>query len=279
MEERLNYGALSTENNNPRTANIDKMDARQIAEVINEEDKTVAWAVEKELDSIAAAIDLLADALRAGGRIFYCGAGTSGRLGMLDALECLPTYGLADTVIGLMAGGRRALYDATEEAEDNYDEISDMMKEHGFHAPDVCVGLSASGSAECVKGAMDYARLCGAKTVSVPCNKQNPLILRSDISISVVVGPEVINGSTRMKAGTAQKMVLNMLSTGSMVRFGRVRGNYMAYMVPTNKKLQDRAIRIIMDKTGVSQDEAARQLRSADNVIAAAIDAIEGGCV
>lgn len=278
MEERLNYGALSTETNNPRTAQIDRMNARQIAETINQEDKTVAGAVERELDSIAAAIDLLADALRSGGRIFYCGAGTSGRLGMLDALECLPTYGLADTVIGLMAGGHRALYDAAEEAEDNYDDLSDRMKEYGFGALDVCVGLSASGSAECVKGAMDYARLCGARTVSVTCNKHNPLIPRSDVAISVVVGPEVINGSTRMKAGTAQKMVLNMLSTGAMVRFGRVRGNFMAYMIPTNKKLQDRAVRIIMEKTGVSQDEAAQQLQAAGNVIADAIDAIEGSC-
>lgn len=276
MEEKLDYGALSTENYNPRTADIDKMDSRQIAAAINEEDKTVALAVEKELDSIAAAIDLLTEALRQGGRIFYCGAGTSGRLGMLDALECLPTYGLADTIIGIMAGGRRALYDATEEAEDNYEEISDMLKEYDFCAHDVCIGLSASGSAECVKGAMDYAKACGAKTVSVTCNKANPLIARSDIAISVVVGPEVINGSTRMKAGTAQKLVLNMLSTGAMVRFGRVRGNYMAYMVPTNKKLADRAVRIIMDKTGVSQEEAACRLQAAGNVIADAIDAIEG---
>ena len=278
MEEKLDYGALSTENYNPRTAEIDKMDSRQIAAAINNEDKTVALAVEKELDSIAAAIDLLTDALKNNGRIFYCGAGTSGRLGMLDALECLPTYGLADTIIGIMAGGRRALYDATEEAEDNYDEISDMLKEYDFCASDVCIGLSASGSAECVKGAMDYARSCGAKTVSVTCNKNNPLINRSDIAISVVVGPEVINGSTRMKAGTAQKLVLNMLSTGAMVRFGRVRGNYMAYMIPTNKKLADRAVRIIMDKTGVSEEEAASRLQAAGNVIADAIDAIEGSC-
>lgn len=276
MDKKLDYGTLSTEVYNLRTKDIDKMDARQIAEAINQEDKTVALAVEKELDSIAAAIDLLTDALKKGGRIFYCGAGTSGRLGMLDALECLPTYGLADKIIGLMAGGRTALYDAREEAEDDYNNLSDMMKEHDFCASDVCVGLSASGSAECVKGAMDYARNLGAKTVSVTCCRPNPLTERSHIAIAVITGPEAINGSTRMKAGTAQKMVLNMLSTGSMVRFGRVRGNYMAYMVPTNKKLQDRAVRIIMDKTGVTQEEAALRLQAAHNVIADAIDAIEG---
>lgn len=275
MDRSLNYGTLTTENYNPITSDIDKMNSRQIVAAINEEDKTIAFAVEKELDTIAEAIDLLTDALQKGGRIFYCGAGTSGRLGMLDALECLPTYGLSDTIIGLMAGGHRALYDASEEAEDDYNNLSDMMKEYNFHAPDVCIGLSASGSAECVKGAMDYARSCGAKTVSVTCNRQNPLIERSDISISVVTGPEVINGSTRMKAGTAQKLVLNMLSTGAMVRFGRVRGNYMAYMIPTNKKLEDRAVRIIMDRTGVSHDEAARRLSEANNVIADAIDKIE----
>lgn len=275
MKENMSYGALSTENYNPRTADIDKMDARGIAKAINEEDQLVAAAVERELDTIASAIDLLTEALKQGGRIFYCGAGTSGRLGMLDALECLPTYGLADAFIGLMAGGHRALYDANEEAEDDYDNIVEMMKEYRFRSPDVCVGLSASGSAECVKGAMDYARNCGAKTVSVTCNRQNSLIPRSDIAISVVVGPEVITGSTRMKAGTAQKLVLNMLSTGAMVRFGRVRGNYMAYMIPSNKKLEDRAVRIIMAKTGVSEEEAARQLQAAQNVIADAIDAIE----
>ena len=276
MDKKFDYGTLSTEVYNLRTKDIDKMDARQIAEAINQEDKTVALAVEKELDSIAAAIDLLTDALKKGGRIFYCGAGTSGRLGMLDALECLPTYGLADRIIGLMAGGRTALYDAREEAEDDYNNLSDMMKEHDFCASDVCVGLSASGSAECVKGAMDFARNLGAKTVSVTCCRPNPLTERSHIAIAVITGPEAINGSTRMKAGTAQKMVLNMLSTGSMVRFGRVRGNYMAYMVPTNKKLQDRAVRIIMDKTGVTQEEAALRLQAAHNVIADAIDAIEG---
>lgn len=275
MKETLDYRNLATENYNPRTAHIDKMDARQIAAAINEEDKTIAFAVEKELDDIAAAIDLVTDALKQGGRVFYCGAGTSGRLGMLDALECLPTYGLADAFIGLMAGGHQALYDAREEAEDDYNNLTDMMKEYGFRTPDVCVGLSASGSAECVKGALDYARSCGAKTISVTCSRPNPLTHRSDIAISVVTGPEAINGSTRMKAGTAQKLILNMLSTGAMVRLGRVRGNYMAYMVPTNKKLEDRAVRIIMDKTGVSREEAACQLKNAHNVIADAIDRIE----
>ena len=269
------FNSLKTESRNLKSANIDKMSALEIARLINEEDKTVAFAVTEALESIAQGIDAMADALKNGGRIFYVGAGTSGRLGVLDASECPPTYGVSrDTVIGIIAGGRDAAFESIEDAEDDFDSCVKQMKEKNFNTKDICVGLSASGSANCVKGALQYASSLSAKTISVSCNHNSPLIPLSDIAITVEVGPEVINGSTRMKAGTAQKMILNMLSTGAMVRFGRTRGN-MAYMIPSNIKLVDRAVRIICAKTGATPERAKAELDRANNVIADAIDAIE----
>ena len=270
------FNSLKTESYNKKSADIDKMSALEIAMLINEEDKTVAYAVSKAVESIALGIDAMAETLKNGGRIFYVGAGTSGRLGDLDASECPPTYGVTrDTVIGIIAGGRDAAFESIEDAEDDPDSCVKQMKEMDFGKKDICVGLSASGSANCVKGALKYASSLSARTVSVSCNLNSPLIPLSDIAITVDVGPEVINGSTRMKAGTAQKMILNMLSTGAMVRFGRTRGNFMAYMIPSNVKLVDRAIRIIMARTGVSHERAAQELEKANNVIADAIDAID----
>lgn len=270
------FNSLKTESYNKKSADIDKMSALEIAMLINEEDKTVAYAVSKAVESIALGIDAMAETLKNGGRIFYVGAGTSGRLGVLDASECPPTYGVTrDTVIGIIAGGRDAAFESIEDAEDDPDSCVKQMKEMDFGKKDICVGLSASGSANCVKGALKYASSLYAHTVSVSCNLNSPLIPLSDIAITVDVGPEVINGSTRMKAGTAQKMILNMLSTGAMVRFGRTRGNFMAYMIPSNVKLVDRAIRIIMARTGVSHERAAQELEKANNVIADAIDAID----
>jgi len=271
-----NYAELTTESYNERTANIDKMSAIEIAKIINEEDKKVAFAVETALPRIAEAIEIMANSLKTGGHIYYCGAGTSGRLGVLGASECLPTYGVSeDTIVGLMAGGKEATYSSREFAEDDFDSIVSQMKSAHFAMRDVLVAISASGSANCVKGAIKYAKECGAYTVCVSCNPNSDLIDMVDIPIIAEVGPEVINGSTRMKAGTAQKMVLNMLSTGAMIRFGRVRGNYMAYMVPNNAKLIDRAIRMICDKTGCDRDTAALELAKANNCIADAMDAIE----
>lgn len=270
------YSKLTTESYNQNTRNIDKMDALGIARAINDEDKTVAFAVEKALPQVALGIDVLADSLKNGGHIYYCGAGTSGRLGVLDASECPPTYGVSrDTVVGLMAGGYEALYASKEEAEDDFTSVVKLMKEHGFSEKDVLVAVSASGSANCVKGALGYAGEKGAHTLCISCNPNSDLIPLSEIPIIAEVGPEVINGSTRMKAGTAQKMILNMLSTGAMIRFGRVRGNFMAYMVPSNKKLVDRAARMIVAKTGCDYDTALTELKKADNVIADAIDSIE----
>lgn len=271
------YSKLTTEGFNEKTANIDKMSALEIAQTINEEDKKVAYAVEKALPQIAEGIETLANALKAGGHIYYCGAGTSGRLGVLDASECVPTFGVSpETVVGLMAGGVEALYASREFAEDDFESIVTEMRKRRFDARDVLIAISASGSANCVKGAIRYARECGAYTICVSCNPNSDLVPMVDIPIVAEVGPEVINGSTRMKAGTAQKMILNMLSTGAMVRFGRVRGNYMAYMVPSNIKLVDRAIRMICQKTGCDRDRAAAELEKANNCIADAMDAIEG---
>lgn len=271
------YSKLTTESYNAKTANIDKMSSLEIAKAINDEDKTVAYAVEKALPQIAKGIDALSDSLKTGGHIYYCGAGTSGRLGVLDASECPPTYGVSsDTVVGLMAGGEGALRNSVEYAEDDFDSIVSVMREKRFEARDTLVAISASGSANCVKGAIKYARECGATTLCISCNPNSDLVPMVDIPIVAEVGPEVINGSTRMKAGTAQKMILNMLSTGAMVKFGRVRGNFMAYMIPSNKKLVDRAIRMICDKTGCDRERAAFELVKADNCIADAIDSIEG---
>ncbi len=271
------YSKLTTEGFNENTANIDKMSPLEIAKAINEEDKKVAFAVEKALPQIAEGIETIANALKAGGHIYYCGAGTSGRLGVLDASECVPTFGVsADTVVGLMAGGVEALYASREFAEDDFESIVSEMQKRRFDARDILIAISASGSANCVKGAIRYARECGAYTICVSCNPNSDLVPMVDIPIVAEVGPEVINGSTRMKAGTAQKMILNMLSTGAMVRFGRVRGNYMAYMVPSNKKLVDRAIRMICQKTGCDRERAALELEKANNCIADAMDAIEG---
>lgn len=270
------FSSLMTEGRNLATAEIDKMSALEIAQCINKEDQTVALAVERCLEQVAEGIDILACALQKGGRIFYCGAGTSGRLGVVDASEIPPTYGLTDRVIGLMAGGYSAIVHPSEDAEDDFNSLADVMRdEYRYGENDVLVAISASGSANCVKGALQYARSCGTKTLCISCNRNSDLIPLSDVAMIAEVGPEVINGSTRMKAGTAQKMILNMLSTGAMVRYGRVRGNYMAYMIPSNQKLVARAIRMICQKTGCTQERAAAALQAADNVIADAMDAIE----
>ena len=270
------FSKLTTESFNEKTANIDKMTALEIAQIINEEDKKVAFAVEQALPQIANAIDVMADSLKIGGHIYYSGAGTSGRLGVLDASECLPTYGVSEeTIVGLMAGGYEALYSSREFAEDDFDSIVKEMKVRNFNEKDVLVAISASGSANCVKGAINYAKECNAHTVCISCNPNSDLVPMVEIPIVAEVGPEVINGSTRMKAGTAQKMILNMLSTGAMIRYGRVRGNYMAYMVPSNIKLVDRAIRMICQKTGCDKERAEIELKKANNCIADAMDAIE----
>ncbi len=269
----MEYNNLTTEKQNQNSLNIDKMSTAEMLRVINDEDKKVAYAVEEALPAIAEAVDEVAARLKNGGRLFYVGAGTSGRLGVLDASECPPTYGTPyEMVQGVIAGGKEAAFRAAEGAEDSAEDMVARLKELSFCGKDICVGISASGSAPCVHGALVYAKSLGAACISVQCNKNSPAIPLSDISIVAEVGPEVINGSTRMKAGTATKLILNMISTGAMVRLGRVRGNSMIYMKPTNKKLTDRAVRIIMEQTGKSREESEKALAASGGDIAKAID-------
>ncbi len=268
----MDYNALQTEQVNKSSLHIDEMSTIDMVRLINDEDKKVAFAVAEAADSLAEAIDLTAARLGKGGRLFYVGAGTSGRLGVLDASECPPTYGTPyEMVQGLIAGGRDAAFRAAEGAEDNAEAMVAQLKEQGFCEKDVCVAISASGSAPCVHGSLEYARSIGALAISVQCNKNSTAIPLSDVAIVAEVGPEVINGSTRMKAGTATKLILNTLSTGVMVRLGRVKGNQMVYMRPTNKKLLDRAIRIVMTQTGKDHDACKAALEKADGDITTAI--------
>ena len=269
------YDQLQTEGLNEKSKNIDKMNALEIATLINEEDKTVPFAVEKAIPQIAEAIDAAASSFKNGGRVFYVGAGTSGRLGVLDASECPPTYGVPPEMVqGIIAGGKEAAFRAIEKAEDDTNSVIIQLKERGFNEKDVCIGLSASGSAPCVIGALKFARELGAKTVSISCNPEPKAAEFSDITIKAVVGPEVVSGSTRMKSGTAQKLILNMISTGAMIRIGRVIGNYLVYMRPTNKKLLDRAARIVVAQTGCGYEEAKNAVLEKNGQIIDAIDLI-----
>ena len=269
---RDDYTKLKTEAANPRTAGIDKMDTLDMIRVMNDENRRVPEAIEAELPHIAAAVDLIADALRAGGHLIYVGAGTSGRLGVVDASECPPTFGVAyDLVRGIIAGGNGAMFRAVEGAEDNEDLGAAELRADGVKTGDVVVGISASGRAPYVLGALREAKRLGAIPIGVTCNPDSLMIPLCAVTISPAVGPEVIAGSTRLKAGTAQKLVLNMLSTGAMIRLGYVRGNRMINVRPTNEKLRERAIRIIMELAEVDHDAAAAVLIEAGDSIPAAL--------
>lgn len=269
---RDDYTKLKTEAANPRTAGIDKMDTLDMMRVMNDENRRVPEAIEAELPHIAAAVDLIADALRAGGHLIYVGAGTSGRLGVVDASECPPTFGVAyDLVRGIIAGGNGAMFRAVEGAEDNEDLGAAELRADGVKTGDVVVGISASGRAPYVLGALREAKRLGAIPIGVTCNPDSLMIPLCAVTISPAVGPEVIAGSTRLKAGTAQKLVLNMLSTGAMIRLGYVRGNRMINVRPTNEKLRERAIRIIMELAEVDHDAAAAVLIEAGDSIPAAL--------
>ena len=257
----MEIGKLTTEARNPRTSDIDSVSAFEMMKMINEEDKQVAFCIEKKLHVIAEAVDRIAEKYTNGGRLVYCGAGTSGRLGVMDAAECPPTYGVsADEVVGLMAGGSSTIQKAREGAEDSKELGEDDLREIGFSAQDVLVGIAASGRTPYVIGAIEYAKSLGALTVSLTCNENCPINDLADIAIAVEVGPEVISGSTRMKAGTAQKLVLNMISTGVMVKTGKVYGNLMVNMKASNEKLVDRAVRMIRTITDVDEKTARQEL-------------------
>jgi N-acetylmuramic acid 6-phosphate etherase len=252
-----------TEQVNPKTKDIDRLSTLEIVKLINEEDKTVAEAVSSVLDRVATAVDLIVERISAGGRLFYIGTGTSGRLGVLDASECPPTFGVSpDLVRGIIAGGYEALHRAIEAAEDNPEQAKRDLQSFGVSAHDVVVGLSASGNTPYTLGAIEYAKQIGAATISVTCNPDSKMAVAADVSITPVVGPEVIAGSSRMKAGTAEKMILNMLSTATMIKLGLVYGNLMSNLKATNEKLRRRAITILSEEAGLSQEQA-RQLFAA----------------
>ncbi len=274
----IDFSSMATEQRNPNTMEIDTLSTIDMVQRINNEDKTVALAVEKELDSIAKAIDVITEQLKKGGRLFYCGAGTSGRLGVLDASECPPTYGVSpDLVIPLIAGGKEALLNAREGAEDDFSLCEADLRAHDFSKNDVLVGIAASGRTPYVLGGMRYAKACGAPVISLTCNEKSQMAAEADIAISPIVGPEVVTGSTRMKAGTAQKLVLNMLSTGVMIKLGKVYENLMVDVQPTNEKLVARTRRIVMLATGVSEDEAEAALSKCNHHPKTAIVMIKRG--
>ena len=257
---------LVSEGRNPRTTDIDLMSSLQIVSTINAEDHAVADAVGKTLPQVAQAVDAIVAAFNAGGRLVYIGAGTSGRLGVLDASECPPTYGTPpEMVVGLIAGGRDALVNAAEGAEDRANAGASDLARIELTARDVVVGIAVSGRTPYVIGALDYAKALGATTVALTCNPDSPIAAMADISIAPVVGPEVITGSTRLKSGTAQKLVLNMLSTASMVRIGKTYGNLMVDMIASNEKLVARAARMVSEATGATLAEAAEALGKAGN--------------
>lgn len=270
--ERAQLASLLTEQPNPASESIDSLDTEAMLRVMNGEDRRVAEAVEREIPRIARAVEAVAGALEAGGRLFYIGAGTSGRLGVLDASECPPTFNVpAEMVQGIIAGGERALAHATEASEDSAELGARDLETRGFRAGDVLVGIAASGRTPYVLGAVRRAKELGAVTIGISCTPDSELSRAVDLPVEPLPGPEVVAGSTRLKAGTATKLVLNMLSTGAMIRLGNVFGNLMVNVQPRNEKLVDRARRIVEVAAGVSAEEAARLLEESGRSVRTAI--------
>jgi N-acetylmuramic acid 6-phosphate etherase len=265
-------GSLTTEQLNPAAADLDLKPTREILAIINREDATVAAAVAKAIPQIGRAVESVTESLHLGGRLVYVGAGTSGRLGVLDASECPPTFNVSpQVVIGVIAGGKRALVSAVEKCEDDvYLGRRDLLRLR-LDERDTVIGITASGRTPYTIAALDYAHACGATTVALVCTAGSPLAKAADIAIEVVTGPEVISGSTRMKAGTAQKLVLNMISTTAMVRSGHVFGNLMVNVRQANQKLVARAERILSQATGLPAEDAQRLLATAEYDVKAAI--------
>lgn len=261
----MNLEKLSTEARNPASSRIDKLDTLSMMRVMNDEDQKTALAVKAILPDIARAVDVIAARLKTGGRLFYMGSGTSGRLGILDAVECPPTYSTdPDLVQGLIAGGKEAIFRAREGAEDSLDKGADDIISHDLSAKDVLVGITASGRTPYVLGGMEEARRRGAFVIGLACSKEPDIACTADLMLICLPGPEVVTGSTRMKAGTVTKMILNMLSTGTMIRLGKVRGNLMIDVKATNEKLKERATRIVMTVTGMDRAAAEKALRESD---------------
>jgi N-acetylmuramic acid 6-phosphate etherase len=262
----------TTELRNRASTNIDRLSTQQIVDLISAEDALVPAAVASQREQIAAAIDVIVERFRRGGRLFYVGAGTSGRLGVLDASECPPTFGVPPTLVqGIIAGGRRALVRAVEGAEDYPEDGASAIQNKRVRADDVVVGLAACGMTPFVHGALKQGRRIGAATIFVTCAPEAVRHVPAQIVINPVVGPEVVTGSTRMKAGTATKLVLNMLTTAAMIRLGKVYGNLMVDLKATNEKLRDRSVRIVMELTDLSRPHAVRLLARGQGKVKAAI--------
>ena len=267
-----------TEERNPLTKDIDTLPTFDMLTLINAEDQKVALAVRDELPKIAAAVDAITARMRRGGRLIYIGAGTSGRLGVLDASECPPTFGIPpELVVGLIAGGPAALTDAVEGAEDDREGGAREIKELDVNKNDCAIGIAASGRTPYAIGGLQEAKKRGALTVSITCNHPSPLGALAEITITLVVGPEVVSGSTRLKAGTAQKMVLNMISTAVMIRLGKTYSNLMVDVQPTNAKLRQRARRIVAEATGLDLQRAGDILSACNGEVKTAIVAILAG--
>jgi N-acetylmuramic acid 6-phosphate etherase len=270
--------AKATEQRNPRTRGLDTKSTSDIVRALHREDASVTRAVAAALQSIAGTVDEIAQALQHGGRLFYVGAGTSGRLAALDAAEIPPTFGTPPRMVqAIIAGGRRALTHAVEGAEDNRAQGARDLAARKINANDVVVGITASGSTPYVLGAIDYARRKGAATAGITSNPNTPITQMAEITIVTPTGPEAITGSTRMKAGTAQKLVLNMLSTAAMVRLGRVYDNWMIGVALTNRKLQARGLRILMEASGATVAEATHALRQSGHRMDAALVMLKTG--
>jgi N-acetylmuramic acid 6-phosphate etherase len=278
MENKINLEGLMTEGRNPDTIDIDRVSTLEIVEKINNEDAKIAAAVKKVLPQVAKAVDIIANAFNAGGRLFYIGAGTSGRLGILDASECPPTYGVSpEQVQGLIAGGVPAIFSAQEGAEDSLTLAQEQLEEKKLNKHDVVAGLAASGRTPYVIAGLKYARQIGCKTIAIACTANSQISKESDCAIEVLVGPEALTGSTRMKAGTAQKMVLNMLTTSAMIKTGKVYSNLMIDVQATNKKLVERSKRIVMQATNCDYQTAQTAIeKSAGSVKTAVVMILVG---
>lgn len=268
----LDLTNLTTETRNKDTINLDRMTSIEIATIMNKEDEKIIKSIRDALPKIAEVIDMCTETLKGGGRIIYMGAGTSGRLGLLDAVECPPTFGVSsDLVVGLIAGGQSAFVKAVEGAEDSKSLGVDELKELNLTNKDIVIGLAASGRTPYAIHGLKYAREIGCKTAVVVCNKNSEMAKCSDLAIELVVGPEVLTGSTRLKAGTAQKMVLNMISTGSMVGIGKAYENLMVDVMQTNEKLVVRAENIVIEATATDRETARKALKEANGKVKTAI--------
>ena len=275
----LNLHAMTTESRNAATMNMDTMTPLEVVTVMNREDEKIPLAIRQALPNIARCAELAREAIQSGGRIVYMGAGTSGRLGVLDAVECPPTFGVSpDTVVGLVAGGAAAFSRPDEAAEDSPEEGRKDLKNIGFRKGDLLIGIAASGRTPYVLGGLQYARELGCHTAAVVCNPNSPMAAAAELAIEVFPGPECLTGSTRLKAGTCQKLILNMISTAAMVACGKVYQNWMVDVEPSNEKLVVRALHIVMEATGCDRETAQRAMAQSGNHAKTAITMILADC-